>query len=478
MPQSRGYSSGTFAVELQGKAAGFVRSVEGGEAFGTVVTSPAGVDGIVKKEIGRVDFEPITITFGVGMAPELYAWIAEMVERRQTPRDGAICFLNYNFTEVERLEWKNGVITEVVFPAADGSSKDAAVMAVTITAESTALSSSGGKAKSGFSTKAKKQWMASNFRFSVSGLEAASSKVRKVSSFRITQAVKSAEAVGAERLAERQLGTVEVSNLGVTVALASAKPWLDWVNDVLVKGNTGDEAERTATLEYLDQTGKNVVFTINLDHVGPVRVERQMSSDKLDVVADVQLELYVESATFEIEADSAGDVVNAQPSAEAPIPPASEPAPRSASAANDLRGGILTDAESVGEVERALRVLRAAPQTRKPELVAARLKATTARAAPAVTQRPQRTEGESLGERWASEQASLLELQQIGELEGGEWSGIRLAEDHSLVAQLQKAGVIPPGGEGPLQLIRDDFVEGVVAGAARVFRAVQTHLKE
>jgi hypothetical protein len=126
MAQSRGYSSGKFALELEGKAAGFLRSVEGGEPFGTVVVEAPGADGIAKKHLGSLEFEPITVTFGVGMAKELYNWIAEVCNRQQKPRSGAIVFLNYDFTEVERLEWKNGLITEIVFPALDGGAKDPA----------------------------------------------------------------------------------------------------------------------------------------------------------------------------------------------------------------------------------------------------------------------------------------------------------------------------------------------------------------
>jgi hypothetical protein len=471
MAQSRGYSSGKFALELRGEPAGFLRSVQGGEIFGTVITLPAGADGVAKKHIGEVGFEPITITFGVGMAPELYAWVTEVLERKQTPRDGAISLLNYDFTEMQRLEWKQGVITEVTFPAADASAKEAAFLTLTITADSTTLTPSSGKPQFGFSTKAQKQWLASNFRFSVSGLEAGASTVRRVAAFTIRQALVTGEG---ER-GHRQLGTVDVSNLLVAVPLASAKPWLDWRDDFLTKGNVDDDAERTGTLQFLDQTAKNVLFTITLSHVGIVRARRQIGGGAVGVVAEVELELYCEAVTFSLGAETAGSVVSAQPPA-TPRLVASQPADAATRPVADTVSGLSIGAGPGNETEHALRLLRAASLSRNPEIVAARLKTTAVPVQPVLAQRARRADGESLGERWAAEHASLSELQQFAALENGEWTGIRLADEHTLVAQLRQLDVIPPGGEGPLQLVRDDFVEGLLTGAVRVLRAAQAHL--
>jgi hypothetical protein len=471
MPQSRGYSSGKVALELQGKPAGFLNSVEGGEAFGTVVALPANADGIAKKHIDHVEYEPITIVFGIGMADELYAWIAEVLDRKQSRRDGAIVFLSYDFTEIERLEWKSGLITQISFPAADGSTKDAAFIAVTITAELISMKPAARNAHTGFTTKTKKKnWMASNFRFSVGGLESASPKVKKVEALTVTQPL------ATDERGRRDPGVLQVSNVLVTVPLAFAQPWLDWVDDFLVKGNVEENAERTATLQFLDTSLKSVLFTVTLFHVGPVRARRQIAGGSIDVVAEVELELYCEFLAFMTGEETAGVPIAVPPASQATSPPASEPLSPAPAGVTDALVALLARGESGNDAQRTRRLLEAASLTRNPELVAARLKASAAADRPGATQQPRRAIGEALGERWATEHASLAELQQIALLENAEWTAIRLPDDHSLIAQLHQQGLVPPGGEGAIQLARDEFVEGIVSGAARVLRAASPHL--
>jgi len=468
MGVKRDYSSGKFALELEGKTAGFLKSIEGGERVGTVVSEKPGEDGIAKKHLGRVDVEPITFAFGVGLSKELYQWISEACDRQQKPRSGAIVFLKYDFTEVERLEWKNGLITDIVFPPLDTSSKGPAFITVTIAPEQTKLTPSNGKAQPGFSTKTPKKWLSSNFRFSVSQLESASAKVRSVDGLSISQSV-TRDDLGDARNPQRHLGTLQISNVLVTLPLSAAQPWLDWVHDFLVKGNNDDAAERTATLQLLDPTLKEVLFTVTLFHVGPVRARRQVATSGIDRLALVELELYCESVSFVPGGQTAGSTVASSNQAASSQP--------SGSSSTDAMLAVLSAAGASIDLQRALRVMHTGSIAGSPELVAARLKAMTLPGAPATPQR-NRVDGELLGERWASEHASLEELQQIAPLEAGDWTSIQLDDEHTLVEQLQQSGIVPPGGEGAMQLERDEFVEGVVAGAARVLRAALPHISE
>ena len=59
--------------------------------------------------------------------------------------------------------------------------------------------------------------------------------------------------------------------------------------------------------------------------------------------------------------------------------------------------------------------------------------------------------------------------------EHGDWTELRLEGDHSLADFLRATGVLDGTG-GPVDLSRDDFVDGLVAGAERVFREAQPHL--
>ena len=134
MALQRSYTAGKFAMQLDGADVGFVVSVEGGEPFGEVVEAPP-VGVRVDKHIGGVRYAPIVVEVGTSMAAAFREWVDAMLQGRPTAKNGAISFLDYNMKERTRLEWTAGLITEVGFPALDASSKDAAVMRVTIQPE-------------------------------------------------------------------------------------------------------------------------------------------------------------------------------------------------------------------------------------------------------------------------------------------------------------------------------------------------------
>ena len=81
--------------------------------------------------------------------------------------------------------------------------------------------------------------------------------------------------------------------------------------------------------------------------------------------------------------------------------------------------------------------------------------------------------GRSLGRAWASDIAGLGELDDVAALaDGGDWTGLALDADGSLVAFLTERGVLDPTASTPGELDRDDLVAGLVAGAAEVHAAV------
>jgi len=75
-----------------------------------------------------------------------------------------------------------------------------------------------------------------------------------------------------------------------------------------------------------------------------------------------------------------------------------------------------------------------------------------------------------------NENGTLEEVQQIAALDGGDWTAVRLVSDHTLIAQLVDSGVVPNGADGPIDLDRDAFVEGIVMGAAQALRSATPHL--
>src|SRR5258706_3586664 len=117
------------------------------------------------------------------MSRAFYQWIRESWDQRSPRKNGAVIAGDYDYKEHSRLEFSNGLITEVGFPACDGASKDAAKMTVKLGPELIRIVAGSGKPLPG--AKVQKKWLPANFRLEIAGLDC--SKVNKVEAITIKQ---------------------------------------------------------------------------------------------------------------------------------------------------------------------------------------------------------------------------------------------------------------------------------------------------
>jgi len=462
-------------LEIEGKAAGFLSSVEGGEPFAEVVSEPVDASGVVRKHVGAMAFSPIRISFGTGMSKPLYQWMAEVLNRKGSAKNGAILFADYNFKEQSRLEFDNALITEVAFPALDVGSNYPAHFTLTLQPETTRISkASSGSSVLGFGTKFKMQAKTAIFRLKITGLETACTGVKMIDAIIVKQPTTEDEQ---GRLISEVL---KIPNVAFTLVESHAKDFYDWFGDFVLKGNNAQENERTGTLEFLGASMKTALFTLTLANLGIFRIQKERSvGGGGDVIARVGVEIYCEEMAFNAADESAGSVVTS--SAPPPPPIVSTTSSVNARLAETLVG-IMSGRIREEDALRATLRIAGSPQitdsseAAESELIARRLLATVrpVMAGPSVSKR--RDDGTAIGERWATEKATLEELEQVAALESGEWTAVRLESEHSLIVQLREVGVIPPGGDGPIDLERDEFVEGIVTGASRVLRSAAPHL--
>jgi hypothetical protein len=94
------------------------------------------------------------------------------------------------------------------------------------------------------------------------------------------------------RIRRREPGTLEFPDLRVTLSQASLQSWSDWFEDFVVKGDNGDDKEKSGAIVFLDATLKQELGRIELKNVGIFALRRQPSTEQ---VARVTAELYVES---------------------------------------------------------------------------------------------------------------------------------------------------------------------------------------
>jgi hypothetical protein len=280
--------AGPSLLELDGAQVGAVKSVEGGEPVGEVVVEPVGQEPFAKKHLGGVRYEEIVLGLDLGTAGSVFTWIAESWTGRAKPRDGAIVETDARLAPQARREFRQALITETTIPTLDGASKAPGQLTVKLAPEEITRRKASGAAGQHAGAK-QKQWLASNFRLELDGVE--TKTVSKIDAFTVKQTV-AADDVGDVRIGRREPGKLEFPNLRVTLSQASLQSWSDWFEDFVVKGENGDDKEKSGAIVFLDPTLKQELGRVELKNVGIFALRRQPSTEQ---VARATAELYVES---------------------------------------------------------------------------------------------------------------------------------------------------------------------------------------
>lgn len=423
-----GYSAGGFLIELDGVPVGVASSVQGGDLVGEIVREAPDATGLVKKHASNVRREPLTLTVGFGMGRALADWVSAFTARTSAAKNGAAVFLDHDGSVRSRLEWTQGLITQVQFPGCESTDTDAGEITITIDLE---------RARS-------------RFRVRIDGITNDTGFVTGVEPF-IVRRPPTANPIGIFR--EGSLyGPQEVSDLLLTLPEAHAADFDRWLKEAFIDGHHLEGDERTGTLEYLGPGPGGPGHAHLLargTHPGraatdPVRERRDRPGvcSALLRVGHLRLPRSPTRTRY-------------------PTEPATAPTP----------AGMISEEAVLAAARRLLAALdpRHAPGAPDgpvtAEALAARLLATAA-GEPAAD--PAQQDGAALGRGWAAGRASLAELAGLLRLDRPDWTAITLPRGHSLITDLREAGVIPATEQGPIELQRDPLVEGVLAGIGEI----------
>lgn len=290
-------ASGRFAIEIDGESAGILLAAGGGHEYSEVIESEeVGADGIVRKHIGNVKYEDISVTFGTGMKASFYDLITAMVGRNRSSVAGNVVAVTTTFMEHSRLSFFNALITEVSFPALDAASKDAAKMTVKLSPETTTFRHSHGKIELSSTTSKQKKWLVSNFRLDIKGLDC--SKVSKIHTITIKQQVVELpeNIVVAEQGASERL---DCSNVVFTIADSASEQLWKWRANMIASGG---EDTRNGTVTWLGPDLTTVIGTLDLGNLGVIRVAHESDEPNSDGIRRVKCEMYCEEVKFNFKA--------------------------------------------------------------------------------------------------------------------------------------------------------------------------------
>jgi hypothetical protein len=284
---------GSFALTLDGTQCGFVKSVDGGEITADVISEPAG-GGVVKKHIGQPKYEEFELRVGLTMARDVYNWIHDSWAAKPVRKSGSIVAADANLNAKSERQFVDALLTETTLPALDAASKEPGLLTLKFAPELIKSVKASGKIQA--PTTKQKQFQPSNFRLEIDGLDC--KKVTKIDSFTVKQQV-ALHDVGERRIPEREPGKLEFPNLRVTMAESSGQTWADWFEDFVVKGNNGDDNEKSGAIVFLDPTLKNELGRVTLKNVGIFALRRAPVND--GQAARLVAELYCEQMEFTVK---------------------------------------------------------------------------------------------------------------------------------------------------------------------------------
>lgn len=289
----RAFTGGRYAVLLDGAVAGWVQSVEGGHA----AADAASVASVQRKHIAGVKYEDITVSCGAGMSKPFYEWIKASFDRKYMRKNGSIIAADYDYKVVSTLEFINGLITEVSFPALDAAAKDAAKMTIKISPETTRMVEQRGARLAGAPAQhaaAQKQWLPANFRLKIAGLDC--TRVNKIEAITIKQKVVE-NPVGEMRTAQKEPAKLEIPNLVISMPEQNAAALAAWHKESVVNGRAANN-RKDGQLEYLMPDGRESLFTLTFHNLGIFKLTPDKMEAGSENIRRVKAEMYCEEIRF------------------------------------------------------------------------------------------------------------------------------------------------------------------------------------
>ena len=290
---ARSYAAGKFAIELDGKNAGWARSVEGGGGSAVI----GNVNGSPDKFITLPQYDDFTVEVPLGPSGSLRDWIKSSWNGDAPAKNGAIIVADYQGRARQRAEFHEALISEIAFPACDGGSKDPAYLTVKFTPYISTFKKAGNEIVKEPAATKQKQWISSNFRLDIDGLEC--KRVKKVNSFTVKQTL--VDSIGDARDYAKEPARIEYPNLTLLIPQIDIETWYAWYENFLVKANNADQDEKSGTLTLLAPNQQDQIAQINLQGIGLKRFTPFLGSNtsNSDSIAHFEVELYIETMTLE-----------------------------------------------------------------------------------------------------------------------------------------------------------------------------------
>jgi len=281
--KERAYATRASVLEVDGKAVGTMQSVDGGYAKADVTTLSVATEEYPLKHVSKVGFEPITVRGDVNSLADL----AKKAFEKPSPISGRLLAMGMTGKSVASLEFFNAIPTRVAIADLDASSKESCSIEITLTPERTRRVEGGSGAAQMMAKQ--ERCLRSNFIVKIPGVVATG--VTKVENLALTREV-TVENLGAQRIEIKNPTKPSIPNVVLTVNDATAKDFWTWYDNFLLKGDNGQDKERTIDVQLMSPDQRTVVLTLQGTGVGMVAMRSSTASGSESIAKD-EVELYV-----------------------------------------------------------------------------------------------------------------------------------------------------------------------------------------
>ena len=258
------------ALWLDGAPAGWVRSVEGGEATSDIVeeVGPTGL----RKRPGAVKYANIVLRVGIDADPKLKDWIQDFKFGNMQLKRGFVKSYDMQREATERLHFVDAHITELSFPKLDAANPEPFLLTVTISPLSTSRESAPAGERSG---PVRLDPTPARIVMQLTGPAGETARVSKIDAFTIKQ-----RDIGGRVVLDISPTRVfpETNNLdsGPSVEALNA-----WAEDFLVAGNSTPDREWSGVIAF-EHGDPDRPIVIGLDGLGIYEWGRQPGDWKLE----------------------------------------------------------------------------------------------------------------------------------------------------------------------------------------------------
>jgi len=261
------YAGSRFQVSIDGKFPGFVFSVSGGDITAEVYESKLGAHNVVAKNITTVKYDEITIEGTPAQSGILADWIAASWNGDYQKKDIEVAIADAN-GNIQMTKTLHGcLLTSVKISACDASSKDNGKWTIKAKPDFSRISiGGGGKVKGDLGKNVAKNWLCSNFRLVIDGLDC--THTGKVQELEWSQKLADAPA-GEQREYVNVPASVSWPSLKWEVlAHSGAKTHYDWFKSFVIEGKCGPGDERGGELTMLSADHKRELGSVIFHNLG------------------------------------------------------------------------------------------------------------------------------------------------------------------------------------------------------------------